>query len=174
MVQVRIELESLAGSKGAFKHAYVPGELDFSDERVRLSVAPEVSGTLVLKGKRVLLHGRLAARVEVDCDRCLQPVDVPVDAQFSLQYITRLEYDSSQAVELEETDLTVSVFDSESIDIDELVREQVLLAVPERTLCRADCKGLCPACGADRNLKPCGCGGAETDPRWAALKNLRF
>ena len=174
MVQVRIELESLAGSKGAFKHAYAPGELDFSDERVRLSGAPEVSGTLLLKGKRVLLHGRLAARAEVDCDRCLQPVEVPVDAQFSLQYITRLEYDSSEAVELEETDLTVSVFDSETIDIDELVREQVLLAVPERTLCREDCKGLCPACGADRNLKPCGCESAETDPRWAALKNLRF
>ena len=63
---------------------------------------------------------------------------------------------------------------NETIDIDELVREQVLLAVPERSLCQEDCKGLCPTCGADRNLKECGCESVEADPRWAALKNLRF
>ena len=101
-------------------------------------------------------------------------MDVPVDAQFKLQYLTRLEYDSIQAVELEEEDLTFSVFDGEVIDIDELVREQVILAIPVRVLCREDCRGLCPTCGADRNFKECGCESAETDPRWAALKNLRF
>ena len=171
---MRIELDSLARSKGAFAHVYAPEELDLNDDRVRLSGSPEVSGTLVLKGKRLLLYGHLAARAQVDCDRCLRLVEIPVEAQFSLQYVTRLEYESSQAVELEEEDLTVSVFDGEGIDIDDLVREQVLLAVPERTLCREDCKGLCPTCGADRNLKPCGCESAETDPRWAALKNLRL
>ena len=171
---MRIELESLAGSKGAFAHVYAPGELEFKDDRVRLDGSQEVSGTLVLKGHRLLLHGRLTARAEVDCDRCLQLVRVPVEAQFSLQYMTRKEYESSQAVELEETDMTVSVFDGEAIEIDELVREQVLLAVPERILCREDCKGLCPTCGADRNLKPCGCESVETDPRWAALNDLRF
>jgi len=173
VLQVRIELESLAGSKGAFAHVYAPGELDFSDDRVRLSGGPEVSGTLVLKGKRLLLHGRLAAQTKVDCDRCLRLVDVSVESQFSLQYATELEHQSS-AVELEEDDMTVSLFDGEAIDIDELVREQVLLAVPERILCQEDCHGLCPTCGADRNLKQCGCEGVDTDPRWAALKNLRF
>ena len=169
---MRIELERLTGSKGAFAHVYAPGELDFSDERVRLSGSPKVSGTFVLTGERLWIHGHLAAGAEVDCDRCLQPVEVPVDAQFSLQYVTRLEYDLSQAAELEETDLTVSLFDGETIDVDELLREQILLAVPEQTLCLEGCKGLCPGCGADQNLKQCGCEGADTDPRWAALKKL--
>ena len=171
---MRIEIDSLAGSKGVFTHVYAPGELDFRDDRVRLAGSPQVSGQLALKGNRVLVHGRLAAQTQVDCDRCLRLVDVPVETQFSLQYVTRLEYESAEAVELEDADLTVSVFDGELIDIDELVREQLLLAVPERTLCREDCQGLCPACGSDRNLKDCGCEIKETDPRWAALRRLRF
>jgi len=171
---VRIELDSLKGSKGAFAYVYAPGELDLNDDRVHLRGSPEINGQLVLKGKRLLLNGGLAARAEVDCDRCLRSVDLAVETQFSLQYVTPLEYQLSQAVELEDEDMTVSVFDGEAIDIDEVVREQVLLTVPERTLCQEDCKGLCPACGTDRNLKECGCESADTDPRWAALKKLRF
>lgn len=171
---VQIEIDSIVGSRGALAHVYAPGELIFEDDRVRLCGPPEVSGQLVLRGKRVLLQGRLVAQAEVDCDRCLRVVDLAVESQFSLQYLTRVEYESSQAVELEDEDMTVSVFDGEVIDIDELVREQVLLAIPERNLCREDCKGLCPTCGIDRNLSDCGCESAELDPRWAALKNLRL
>jgi uncharacterized protein len=174
VVQVRIDLENRAGSKSAFAHAYAPGELELSDDRVRLDAPPEVSGTLAIRGKRILLSGRLTGQAQVDCDRCLRPVDLPVAAVFSLQYVTQLEFDSAPAVELEEDDLVVSIYDGESIDIDELVREQLLLAVPERTLCREDCQGLCQVCGADRNLKECGCQTTETDPRWAALKKLRI
>jgi uncharacterized protein len=170
---VRIELDSLVGSKGAFQHTYAQGELDFNDERVRLSSSPQVSGTLIRKGNRVLVQGRLAANVEVDCDRCLRSLELAVAAQFNLQYMTQAEYEASQTVELEDVDLTVSVFDGEAIDVDELVCEQILLAVPQRTLCRLDCKGLCANCGSDRNLRECDCQTAETDPRWTALKNLR-
>jgi uncharacterized protein len=55
----------------------------------------------------------------------------------------------------------------------ELVREQILLAVPEQVFCREDCKGLCLKCSANRNLIDCNCEEKEIDPRWAALKNLK-
>ena len=171
---VRIEIDSIVGSKGVFAHVYSPGELGFEDDRVSLSGPPEVSGQLVLKGKRVFLQGRLVAPAHVNCDRCLRVVDLAIESQFRLEYVTRIEYESSQAVELEDEDMTVSVFDGEAIDIDELVREQVFLAIPERNLCREDCKGICPSCGIDRNMKECGCESAESDPRWAALKNLQL
>ena len=58
------------------------------------------------------------------------------------------------------------------IDIDELVHEEILLAVPDHILCQDDCKGICPGCGADRNAVNCGCASAEVDPRWAGLKEL--
>lgn len=169
---MRIELDSLERSAGAFAHVYQDNELEFTDERVRLLEPPEISGRITRTGNEVVLNGRLAARVEVDCDRCLKSLELPVRTEFNLQYVTETEYEASHAAELEETDLTLSVFDGQAIDVDEIVREQLLLAVPTRSLCGEDCKGFCPACGGDRNLKECGCQTEDIDPRWAGLKDL--
>ena len=95
------------------------------------------------------------ARAQVECDRCLQPVELPVSADFALEYITGSEYESSDVAELTEAEMSVSVFDGEAIDVDEIVKEQILLAVPTRMLCREDCKGICPECGIDRNTGEC-------------------
>jgi uncharacterized protein len=57
--------------------------------------------------------------------------------------------------------------------LEDVLREQVLLSLPVRTLCKPDCKGLCPRCGANRNLQPCSCDEGPSDPRWEALTGLR-
>ena len=57
--------------------------------------------------------------------------------------------------------------------LEDVLREQVLLSLPVRTLCKPDCKGLCPRCGANRNLQPCSCDEGPSDPRWEALAGLR-
>ena len=172
VVAVRIELDSLEGTSGSFARVYESGELELNDDRVRLLGPPEITGQVVRKGNQLLLHGLLKVQTEVDCDRCLQPVGVPVRAEFNLQYVTPTEYEAVHAAELDEADLALSVFDGEAIDVDEIVREQLLLAVPTRSLCRDDCKGFCPACGADRNLKECDCQTEDSDPRWAGLNEL--
>jgi len=169
---MRIELAGLESGKGAFAHAYAPRELVLEDDRVRLVVAPTVSGELLQEGRRVHLSGRLDARVQGECDRCLKPVEIPVDSRFKLEYVTAEDYQAQQAVELTEEDLDLSVFDGEVIDIDELVTEELLLAVPDHVLCNDNCKGICPVCGVDRNSVDCECQTAEVDPRWAGLKEL--
>jgi uncharacterized protein len=103
----------------------------------------------------------------------LQPVEAPVSADFTLEYITGSEYESSEVAELTEAEMSVAVFDGEGLDVDEIVKEQILLAVPTRMLCREDCKGICPECGIDRNTGECSCVADNIDPRWAALKNLK-
>jgi uncharacterized protein len=169
---MRIELAGLESGRGAFAHAYASGEVVLEDERLRLIDPPTVSGQLRQEGRRVHVSGRLAARVQVECDRCLKPVEIPVDSRFKLEYVTAEDYEAQQAVELTQEDLDLSVFDGEVIDIDELVTEEILLAVPDHVLCNDDCKGICPVCGADRNSVDCGCRTAEVDPRWAGLKKL--
>ena len=169
---MRIELAGLEGGKGTFAHAYAPGELVLKDDRVRLLVAPTISGNTRQKERRVHVSGRLAARVQVECDRCLKLVELPVDSVFRLEYVTAEDYQAQQAVELTEADLDLSVFDGEVIDIDELATEELLLAVPEHVLCKDNCKGICPVCGVDRNSVDCECQTAEADPRWAGLKEL--
>jgi uncharacterized protein len=170
---VRIELENLEGRKGDFAHVYQPDELNPVDERVRLTAPAAVTGKVRLSGNEVFVSGHVDTRAQVECDRCLQPVEAPVSADFTLEYITGSEYESSEVAELTEAEMSVAVFDGEGLDIDEIVKEQILLAVPTRMLCREDCKGICPECGIDRNTGECSCGADNIDPRWAALKNFK-
>ncbi len=169
---MRIELENLEGSKGDFAYVYQPDELNPVDERVSLTAPAAVNGKIRLSGNEVFVNGHVETRAQVECDRCLKPVELPVNADFTLEYISDSDYESSQVAELTEEAMSVSVFDGSAIDVDEIVREQILLAVPTRMLCREDCKGICPECGADRNTGECNCVTNDIDPRWAALKNL--
>jgi len=170
---MRIELENLEGGKGDFAHIYNPDELNPVDERVMLAAPATVNGKIRLAGSEVFVNGHVDTRAQIECDRCLKPVEVPVSGDFELEYITGSEYETSSAAELTEAEMSVSVFDGKAIDVDEVVKEQILLAVPTRMLCREDCKGICPECGSDRNTGECSCVTSEIDPRWAALKNLK-
>jgi uncharacterized protein len=170
---VRIELENLEGRKGDFAHVYQPDELNPVDERVRLTAPAAVTGKVRLSGNEVFVSGHVDTRAQIECDRCLQPVEAPVSADFTLDYITGSEYESSEVAELTEAEMSVAVFDGEGLDVDEIVKEQILLAVPTRMLCREDCKGICPECGIDRNTGECSCVADDIDPRWAALKNFK-
>ena len=169
---MRIELVNLERGRADFVRVYQPDELNGFDDRVSLAAPVNVTGRVRLAGAEVFVNGHIETRAQVECDRCLKPIELPVNVDFDLQYITGGAYESSGAAELTEEELSVSVFDGEAIDVDEIVKEQVLLAVPTRMLCRPDCKGICPDCGIDKNTVDCACGSNEVDPRWAALKNL--
>lgn len=169
---MRIELENLEGDKGNFAHVYQPEELNPVDERVSLVAPADVNGKIRLSGNQVFVNGHIDTRAEVECDRCLKPVQLPVSADFTLEYISGSDYESRKAAELAESEMSVAVFDGEAIDVDEIVKEEILLAVPTRMLCREDCKGICPECGTDRNTDECSCVTNDIDLRWAALKNL--
>ena len=139
---------------------------------MRVATPPTISGKVRRDGNRAHVKGRVTGAVQVECDRCLTLIEFPVDSKFRLEYVTPEDYQAQQVIELTEDDLDLSIFDGEAIDIDELVTEELLLAVPDHVLCKNDCKGICPVCGADRNAVECSCERVETDPRWAGLKEL--
>ena len=169
---MRIELANLEGGRGDFHKAYQPAELDLDDERVKLCGPTSVSGKIRQAGTEVFIDGHVDSCAQVDCDRCLKPLQIPVSSDFGLEYITGGEYEDNRNLELTEGEMSVSVFNGETIDVDEIAKEQILLAVPSRLLCTENCKGFCPTCGADKNVGECGCEEKQIDPRWAALKNL--
>lgn len=171
---MRIELDKLEGQGGRFAHTYEPDELVLDDEHARLVEPPQVSVRIRRSGHEVRLEGQIRARAEVDCDRCLKQVSVPIETTFDVTYVPASDYVEGDVAELHEEDLGVSVYEDEVIDMDELVREQVLLTLPTRALCTEDCKGLCPVCGTNRNENDCECEPREADPRWGALKDIKF
>jgi uncharacterized protein len=170
---MRIELDRLQELGGKFSHVYQAGELLLNDEDARLTGPAELQGRIKRNGQAVELSGELRTRIEVQCGRCLKSVVVPVSADFEERFVPAISWRTEVQHELTEEDLSVSVFDGETIELDEIAREEILLAVPAHVLCREDCQGLCPNCGADKNVSACECWITEVDSRWLALKDLR-
>jgi uncharacterized protein len=167
---MRIEVENLTEKAEPFSHAYAPEEVELEDEGARLVSPAEVGGSATRKGEEVRLRGSIKTEVELLCDRCLAPSRAPLEVEFDARFIPQAAAaGAGENVELLDEDLGVAAYEGDAVDMDELVREQILLALPLRSLCREDCKGLCAKCGADLNSGDCSCEQAETDPRWAAL-----
>ncbi|MFN2500251.1 MAG: DUF177 domain-containing protein [Pyrinomonadaceae bacterium] len=170
---MQIEVASLTDSGKDFAHEYQPGELSLEDDRVHLiDPQPSVHGRVRRDERRVKVTGRVTGHLQLECDRCLKSVDSATTAKFSREYVTTADYEAQQAVELSEDDLDLSVFDGAVIDIDALIREELLLAAPDHVLCQKNCQGICPTCGVDRNETACDCETDGIDPRWAGLKEL--
>jgi uncharacterized protein len=140
-----------------------------------LASAGTVAGRLELTnaGDSVAARGRLRVAVRLECGRCLAENDhvleILVNEECALAQVDMPEAQLAIAGQ----DGQIPILNDEDLDLSELVRQLVALHLPNRPLCREDCAGLCLRCGHDLNEGPCRCGPDETDPRWAALKNLK-
>jgi uncharacterized protein len=135
----------------------------------------------------VLVEGKFTAHVAAPCKRCLVDVAQDVPVSFTINLVPeslvrsddvdeeaedRGQGETGGSFELEDAD--EEVFDGKTIDLDPIVREQVLLALPMNAVCREDCKGLCAQCGQNLNEKQCGCETKVIDPRLAPLMNIKL
>lgn len=127
-----------------------------------------VTGRLEVAGNKIVFRGRLETGWHFECSRCAAEAEAPVVATFAHVFVPRDEH-SRDAV----SDDGMTWFDGPTFDAEPVVREELVLALPEYPLCREDCKGLCNRCGADLNEGPCACE-PVTDPRWAKLKGLKI
>jgi uncharacterized protein len=133
--------------------------------------------------RRVRVEATAKAELQAECGRCLVPVTLDVPVEFELTLVPSDEYEDA-ARDDKDKGATGGSFDvgaaeedtytGKVIDLDPLVREQVLLALPQYPVCNDACKGLCPVCGANLNDRECGCDRHVPDPRWAGLKNVKL
>ncbi|HEV2801386.1 MAG TPA: DUF177 domain-containing protein [Pyrinomonadaceae bacterium] len=171
---MRIEVEKLNETGRPVSTVYAPGELELEDDVARLVSEAKLEGRASKRREQIRLQGTIEASVEVRCDRCVAPTVIPVNADFDVTYVPEEVLETtSEATELQADDLTYATYAGDELDLDELAREQLLLALPARNLCREDCKGLCLTCGEDLNTQACHCDAQEIDPRWAALAALK-
>ncbi len=156
----------------------IPADSLSFEEGNRLLDRVHVSGRLtpVDEGAFCLL-GSLDASVETGCVRCLEPFVLKVRERLDLFYLPQSanrgpKKIKDEELELKEKDLAVSFYRDDKIDLTHMIREQVLLALPMKSLCNDDCRGLCPECGTNLNLSSCSCVRDTVDPRLATLKTL--
>jgi uncharacterized protein len=123
----------------------------------------------------VLARGKLVGVLTVPCSRCLTPAAVLVNAPFEMTFVPAgAEPEAGGEIEVTEELADLSTYENDEVDLEEMLREELLLALPMTALCTEACKGLCPTCGKNLNEGPCTCEPAPKDDRWAALKNLKL
>jgi uncharacterized protein len=121
------------------------------------------------------VRGQLGASLGLECGRCLEPFPLTVEQELDLFYLPHRDASEEEdEVELADRDMVVTYYSGDRLDLGEVIREQLLLSLPMKRLCREACRGLCPSCGINRNTATCSCSvpDAETDPRLAGLAKL--
>lgn len=137
-----------------------------------LSLGPVAfEGILQKADPGFVLTGELVASGQIACSRCLAPVGFSRSGEVSWVFAPAHRRPTEDETELTAGDLDVVWYEDFIVPFDPLVEEQLQLDLPMKPLCRPDCKGLCPRCGADRNEAPCDCR-EEGDERLAKLKTL--
>jgi uncharacterized protein len=122
----------------------------------------------------VLAEGEVTSTLSLICSRCSEPFDCPIREPFSVYYqLSAMGATEGEEVELTAEDLDTEFIEEGRLDVTALLQQNLLLALPVQPLCREDCQGLCPRCGANRNQGPCACPGAPLDPRLKVLERLK-
>ena len=137
-----------------------------------------VDADLYIEDDNVFMRGSMRGHVVVACGRCVGPVEVPLDESLMVTFLPKDQVPELDTDEDEDDipaadDLDVYPYEGEEVDLEPLFREQIILSVPFAPLCKEDCQGLCPSCGADLNTTTCNCERQVIDPRWSALEKLK-
>ena len=160
-----LHVADLLRRPGSSRHDVVEApleELAVIDTRLPAGAPVRVDVRVESVNEGVVATGTVSAPWEGICRRCLEPVT------------GELRADVLEVFEAEPSEGETLFLDGDRIDLEPVAREAVLLGLPLAPLCREDCKGLCPTCGADLDDGECACEPVTSDPRWAGLEGLRF
>ena len=121
-------------------------------------------GTITNIGDLLEFKANVKGSFTALCARCMKELEKDFDIDFIEMLVNSTDDVSDRDA--------VLIFEGHEVDLDDIIESNILVNLSLKYLCREDCKGLCPICGADRNVTDCSCGKDEIDPRMAGLKNL--
>jgi uncharacterized protein len=159
IIDVSSILKDLGGKIDISGSVDVPCD-EFSD--IKIITPVQIDGNITNNGKTMELSAHANCRASTVCARCLKDIEI------------KLDFDITEMLAQGENqyDDEVYTFEHDSVDLTEIVINNILMNISGKYLCKEDCKGLCPKCGNDLNNSDCGCDTAVIDPRWAALANI--
>ena len=148
------KVQTTRGGKAPFEFSGTTEKL-FGEDLEDFAGEIKIVGAVEDVGRCFVVRGQIFCKKNFICDRCLS------ESTGEQVHDFEEEFDKSEALD-------------ELLDVTELLRDELLAGQPMKNLCRADCKGLCPVCGANLNEGECGCEKFIVDPRLAALKDLKL
>ena len=169
-----VEIDSLKDEPLHVRHTFGPAELAFEHPDAVLSGPVSVEFELRHKGLELSIAGNLKTSVQAKCARCLKEIRHDVQDRFELFYAPQPKVAGPGAeIELKYDEMDVGFYDGVKFDVNLMTVERISMALPMRSLCREDCKGLCFTCGKDLNEGLCQCHSAQSDSRMSALLEFR-
>lgn len=158
------------------KREFAAGEIDFSTSEFSQASPLVVEVTIEFRPalEEIRVSGQFNVDLELNCDRCLAVFRWPIDKKIDLLYAPEEAVTQPEESGLKDEEVELGFYEGAGLELEEILREQVLLALPMRRVCREDCQGLCPACGENWNERPCGCRLQSADPRWSVLEDLKL
>jgi uncharacterized protein len=167
-----IDIRELRKDRLEFREQFPLGRIDLGKDTSLLEPV-EAEGSAELTGSDISLQGHLSTTVEVGCARCLEPIAERVEKDFDLFYRPVQTIAKEEEVEIGDAELEIGFYQGHGLLLEDALKEQILLALPMKSLCQPDCRGLCPQCGENRNLVTCGCSPAAGDSHWAPLAGFK-
>lgn len=144
--------------------------INLGDEEIGFAAPVKVSLDVKNTGRVLVFEGHITAGTELTCNRCLEKYHFQLNADFTEKFCHLSDVTDVTGHDLDSGDL--HVFENNRIDLDDIVLENIVMAVPMKTVCSEECRGLCGVCGANLNINECGCRTDEIDPRLSTLKKF--
>jgi uncharacterized protein len=176
-----IKIKDLELRNLEFDEAFSPGVIDLGEGVVQtepLKAAGRAELIRESRGARNIVEdirfvGSFSTAVQGRCDRCLDQVGQKVAEKFDLLYRPIGIDRKGDDVSISQAETEIGYYQGDGLLLEDVLKEQILLALPARQLCRNNCKGFCPQCGKNLNAESCDCVTTMPDPRWAALEDIR-
>jgi uncharacterized protein len=174
---MQVDLKKITHVPRRFEQTFAPEWWERAgDKDLVLGLAgPLKASTEIYKaGDRYVLEGSLRGKLRAMCDRCAEAYIRELNVTFRVFLASPPSEGFDEEVSLTPEDLAGDFIVGDTVELDDIVREQIFLAVPMKSLCSDTCRGLCPDCGANLNQGECGCRKSPGRPEFAALKKLKF
>jgi DUF177 domain-containing protein len=176
-----IKIKDLELRKIEFAETLAPGVVELSEDieqkgdlrasgRAELVEETRDAGQVV---RDIRVVGSYTVEVKTRCARCLEPVSNSLAESFDLLYRPQGIDATGEDASIGPSETEIGYYQGEGLQLQEVLKEQILLALPAKQICSPDCKGLCPHCGRNLNLESCHCSVTIADPRWGALEEIR-
>jgi uncharacterized protein len=176
-----IKVKDLELRRLEFDENFPPGAFELGEDITQTTPLTAVGRAEVIRedrgGKNIVedirLVGKFSTGVQILCARCLDPVQNSLAENFDLIYRPQGVDASGEENSINQAETEIGYYQGEGVLLEDVLKEQILLALPVKQVCDVACKGLCPQCGTNLNTGSCDCVSVASDPRWLALEDIR-
>ena len=176
-----IKIKDLELRKLEFDEIIQPGIIDIGGDLTQTAPLKTAGRAELLKENRggrdivedIRLVGRFSTEIRTHCARCLEAVGNSVAEDFDLVYRPQGVDTRGEEASINQAETEIGYYQGEGLLLEDVLKEQILLALPVKQICNTACKGLCPQCGTNLNTGNCNCVSTMPEPRWSALEDIR-